>query len=130
MRKRHGNFLLGIIMILVLGGSLLMNSCTDNIRAKKFGGEMTINLEPGQKLINVTWKDSDLWVLTRKMTSTETPEVFTFVENSTWGMLEGTITLIESSVNSPTSELTGTPIELPYSFTIRPKREIAQVYRE
>ena len=47
--------------------SLAFSGCTENIRAKQFGGSQTINLPASQKLLNVTWKDGDLWVLFRPM---------------------------------------------------------------
>ena len=105
MKKRTGIFLSWLVLIIIIGGAIFLNSCTDNIRAKNWGGEITITLEPGQKVVNATWKDSDLWILTRPMRSEEIPEVFYFIENSTWGVFEGKITFIESSGKSPMAEL-------------------------
>lgn len=62
---------------------------------KNFGGEMTIELEPGQKLEEITWKDEDLWILSRPMREDEQPETHTFYEKSEWGLLEGTVTVVE-----------------------------------
>ena len=54
-----------IQLILILVTCLTLSSgCTENIRAKKFGGVMTIETKPGQKVVNATFKDSDLWILT------------------------------------------------------------------
>jgi len=82
-----------LFLIILLAISTL--SCTDNIRAKSFGGKMTINLESNQKLVNATWKDSDLWILTRPKRPNETPEIYTFIENSTFGVMQGEIIFIE-----------------------------------
>lgn len=68
-------------------------SCTSNEMARKYGGETTINLEQGQRLVNVTWKENDLWVLTRK--DTTWPKTYTFSEKSSYGILEGEITIVE-----------------------------------
>lgn len=45
---------------------------------KNFGGSMTLELEPNQKLEMITWKDDSLWYLTRPMTESDTPETHTF----------------------------------------------------
>ena len=65
-------------------------SCTQNQRVKKFGGTMEINLE-NEKLINVTWKDDHLWVLTKEMKATDILETYKFSEKSSFGILQGTI---------------------------------------
>ena len=74
---------------LLLGAILLFStlSCTDNQRARTFGGEETIELPKNRVLLNATWKQADLWLLTK---DTLTNEVF-FNEKSNWGVLEGTI---------------------------------------
>ena len=74
---------------LLLGAILLFSvlSCTDNQRARTFGGEETIELPKNRVLLNATWKQADLWLLTK---DTLTDEVF-FNEKSNWGVLEGTI---------------------------------------
>ena len=64
---------------------------------KNFGGSMTIELPKGQKLEEITWKDdSDLWYLTRPMRKDEVAETHTFQESSEFGVLEGTVTIIET----------------------------------
>ena len=74
---------------LLLGAILLFSvlSCTDNQRARTVGGEETIELPKNRVLLNATWKQADLWLLTK---DTLTNEVF-FNEKSNWGVLEGTI---------------------------------------
>lgn len=62
---------------------------------KDFGGEITIELNPGQKLEEITWKDSNLWILTRPFREGEKPETHTFYEDSEWGVFEGTVTVVE-----------------------------------
>jgi len=59
------------------------------------GGNMTINLKPGEKLVNATWKDTSLWILTRKMRPDDVEETYKFKEDSTFGVLEGTVTIYE-----------------------------------
>ena len=100
-------FMGGAVMFLItFGVMMLFNSYTENTRAKAWGGSMTINLEQNQKLVNVTWKDADLWILTRPMRAGEQNETYYFIEKSTFGVLEGRITFIESGGIDPTSYLT------------------------
>ena len=99
-------FMGGAVMFLItFGVMMLFNSCTENTRAKAWGGSMTINLEQNQKLVNVTWKDADMWILTRPMRAGETNETYYFKEKSTFGVMEGQITIIESGGAKPTSYL-------------------------
>lgn len=70
-------------------------SC-DQYTARNFGGETTIKLEPGEKLIEATWKDNDLWYLVEPMDSDYVPKIKTFKESSTMGIMEGEVTFIES----------------------------------
>ncbi len=70
-------------------------SCTEQQRAKEYGGESIVNLPKGEKLMIVTWKGSDLWYLHRPMKEGDTAETYYFQESSTWGILEGKITINE-----------------------------------
>lgn len=74
----------------------LSTSCTENARVKAFGGEGTINLPQGRKLVNVTWKETEIWYLTRPMRNDEVAETYQFQEESSWGMVEGTYNLVET----------------------------------
>ena len=74
---------------------LLLASCTENQRAKSFGGTSTMNLPKGEKLVNVTWKGDEIWYLTRPMKSDESPETYTYREESSLGVIEGTVILKE-----------------------------------
>lgn len=80
-----------ILVVLVV----LVASCTENQQARQFGGTSTIALPAGQKLVNATWKDHDLWYLTRPMEEGETPTTWKFQEDSSFGMMEGTIIFVE-----------------------------------
>jgi hypothetical protein len=82
-------------LILLFVMTLLLFSCTENARVRVFGGEGTLNVPQGQKVVNVTWKETDLWILTRPMTAKDSAETYTFSESSSWGLLEGTLTLVE-----------------------------------
>lgn len=85
-----------IVLIAAVFGSLVLSGCTDNMRAKNFGGTIRIHLPPNTKLVNSTWKEDDLWYLERPMRVEETPEVYTMHENSSFGMMQGTVIFYES----------------------------------
>ena len=59
------------------------------------GGKATVRLPKGQKLVEATWKEVDLWYLTRDRREGEPIETFTFQESSSFGVIEGTVTFIE-----------------------------------
>ena len=82
-------------VFLVIGVIAMLGSCTENNRVKNWGGDGTLTLPRGQKLINVTWKESQIWYLTRPMTPQDSCQVYTFHESSSWGVMEGTYTIIE-----------------------------------
>jgi hypothetical protein len=74
-----------IIIIVLL--TLTISSCTKNKRARSFGGTEEISLKSHEKLINVTWKESNMWVLTKDTTT----NISYFRENSSFGIWEGEI---------------------------------------
>ena len=81
--------LLFCTMVIVFAG------CSQQSMVKECGSSMTIELEPGQKLEEITWKENELWYLTRPFTEDDIPEIHTFQEQSEFGVFEGTITIIE-----------------------------------
>ena len=86
------------LLSIALAAGLLSTlfSCTENERAKVYGGSMTVYLPKGEKLLMVTWKETDLFYLTEPMDSNYVPKTKTFREKSKYGMLESTIAFIES----------------------------------
>jgi hypothetical protein len=83
-------------LLIIAGLAIALISCTENSRVKSWGGEGTINLPKGRKLVNVTWKETQVWYLTRPMTIKDTAEIYQFQEESSWGMVEGTYNIIET----------------------------------
>jgi hypothetical protein len=76
--------------------SCSLSACTDNQNAKNYGGTAEITLPAGEKLITATWKDTDLWYLTRPMLATDSAITYTFKEKSSFGMMEGTYIIHEA----------------------------------
>lgn len=78
-----------------LFAALALVSCR-NMTSRTFGGSQEIALKKGQRLIEITWKGTDLWILTEPMDSAYIPKVKTFYERSDFGVMEGSITIYES----------------------------------
>lgn len=86
-----------IVILMMICTVLMLNGCTEQSFTRDMGGSMTVELEPGQKLELVTWKDdASLWYLTRPMRDDEEPETHTYQQQSEFGVFEGTVTIIES----------------------------------
>ena len=86
-----------IIVLITCISTLLMAGCNEQTMTRSYGGSMTINLEPNEKLEEITWKDeSALWYLTRPMRDDEEPETHTFKQSSAYGIFKGTVTIIET----------------------------------
>ncbi len=83
-------------LILIIVALICMCGCTEQVRTRQFGGEMTINLPAGQELMMVTWKESELFYLTRPMSDDYIPVKKTFQESSSWGIMESTVYFIET----------------------------------
>ena len=82
---------LGIVMAL----GISLTGCEQKM-TKSFGGNMTIELEPGEKLETIDWEDDSLWYLTRPMKEEEEPQTYKLEQSSEFGVFEGTVTIIES----------------------------------
>lgn len=83
-----------VILGILVG--VIATSCTQNERVKSWGGQGTINLPKGRKLVNITWKKDQIWYLTREMNSNDVAETYQFQEESSWGVVEGTFNIVET----------------------------------
>lgn len=75
--------------------SLVVCGCTENQRARKFGGTATQDLPPNTKLVTATWKQDNLWLLTRPMGKDEIADTYQFKESSSFGLVEGVVIIRE-----------------------------------
>ncbi len=75
--------------------SFLLVGCTNNQMAKNYGGTTEETLDPGKKLVNVTWKEDDMWFLVRDRKPGESVDNYQFTEKSSFGMLNGTVNIHE-----------------------------------
>jgi len=76
-------------LIFIAIATLSLASCTDNQRAKHWGGTEEIQLKPNEVVLNVTWKESEMWICTKDTVT----GVTYFREKSNWGVMEGTVIL-------------------------------------
>jgi hypothetical protein len=69
--------------------TVLFSSCTDNQRARNFGGTETIKLEPREQFINITWKQDNLWVIVQDTIS----GTIYAKEKSSFGIMQGKVVI-------------------------------------
>lgn len=73
-----------IIFLIIL---LTTVGCTDNSKARGWGGTEEITLNPHERLLTMTWKESSLWLLTVDTIS----GINYFREKSPYGVMEGQV---------------------------------------
>lgn len=78
-----------ILLIFVCSG------CTENARARAFGGTITITLPKGKEFVNATWKNCNVWYVVKDRPSGKEPQVYEFIEKSNQGILEGKVVFVE-----------------------------------
>ncbi len=83
--------MIGALLILGLG-----QGCTENERVRASGGTMVVELPCDTKLVNASWKDMEFWYLIKPFTALDVPEKYTYISKSPYGILEGTVNIIES----------------------------------
>lgn len=90
-----------IVVTVILFGfvCIICSSCSAQSRAKNFGGTINIDLEPNDKLLEITWKDDSLWILTKQMQENDIAEEYKFQEKDSLGLLEGTVTIKETKLS-------------------------------
>ena len=81
--------------ILICLAAIAAVSC-ENYTTRKWGGTMTINVEPGYKVTNATFKVDEVWYFVEPMDSEYVPKRKKFVEKSMYGTFEGTIIFNET----------------------------------
>ena len=87
--------IIGIILVISLC-AVIFAACTSNESVRDYGGEMTITLPVNTKLTDVEWDEDDLWYMTRPMREDEIAETHIFQEGSSFGVMEGQITFVET----------------------------------
>jgi hypothetical protein len=84
--------------IIALMLTLLTAGCTDKVMSRTYGGESEVKIDPCWHVINVTWKEADLWILTEPADPvTFTPRSLVFFEDSSFGIMEGRVIVREQA---------------------------------
>ena len=81
-------------ILFILFTILCLISC-DQIITRTMGGTTKIELEPGEKLLECTWKGNEIWYLVEPMDSDYIPKTKIFKESSKAGILEGKVIFYE-----------------------------------
>lgn len=76
-----------VLLVLIL--SVFLTSCTQNSRAKSYGGTAEIEAPCGMMVGNITWKGNQLWYSYTPMPEGYEPVTHTFKEVSSLGVIEG-----------------------------------------
>lgn len=84
-------FILSIIFV-----TICIAGCTEQGRAKSLGGTYVENLPKGRKFILATWKDSNLWIITKPMKADDVAETYEMTESSAFGVFQGKVIIKES----------------------------------
>lgn len=84
-----------LFVFISLIGLLSLTSCEQYV-ARKFGGNVNINVEKGYKVTSATWKGTDLFYFIEPMEEDYQPKVKKFIESSNVGVLESKVIFIES----------------------------------
>lgn len=101
VERKTLNKIAGIICAIFITITLIsvVLMLSPNVLTKHYGGEYTIDLPQGRKLVpyTVQWeqKSSNIWYLTEPMNETDEPKEYQFHESSNLGILQGTITFKE-----------------------------------
>mgnify|MGYP001043924666 CR=1 FL=1 len=85
MKKKRLYFSLFVAIAFMLS----LGSCTDNQRARSWGGTEHVTVKKNEVVMNVTWKGDQLWICTKDTTT----GVVYFREKSSWGVVQGEIIL-------------------------------------
>lgn len=84
-----------LFIFILLIELLSLTSCEQYV-ARKFGGNVNINVEKGYKVTSATWKETDLFYFIEPMEEDYQPKVKKFMESSNVGVFESKVIFIES----------------------------------
>ena len=84
-----------IYLLLSLLTILSFSSCTEQERARNFGGKIEIEVPAGYKVTSATWKEAELFYFMEPMEEGYVPTEKKFIESSCYGFWESEVTFKE-----------------------------------
>lgn len=81
--------------LLIILSLLFISSCTENQMTRRYGGTEHITLE-NKELVNLSWKQDQLWILTKPMSEDHKPITYSLKEKSSFGFVEGEVIIKET----------------------------------
>ena len=84
-----------IYLLLSLLTILSFTSCTEQERARNFGGKIEIEVPAGYKVTSATWKEAELFYFMEPMEEGYVPTEKKFIESSCYGFWESEVTFKE-----------------------------------
>ena len=85
-----------LIACIILATLVFLSSCTEQGKARAWGGSFEVRLPAGNKLVTATWKQTDLFYLYQPMDSNDVPKTSIFQESSNFGVYESKVIFIET----------------------------------
>ncbi len=84
------------LFLLAVASTMCFTSCTENQRARTFGGTTAINVEKGKKVTMATWKEDNLFYMIEDMEEGYIPHDKILIESSSFGVLESKVIFKET----------------------------------
>jgi hypothetical protein len=84
-----------LLVLVALGLVLALTRC--QFWAKALGGTINVHLPADKKLVNASWKDSNLWILVRDAEPGDEPKAYEYKEYSNMGVLQGVVVIQETA---------------------------------
>jgi hypothetical protein len=84
-----------IYLLLSILTILSFSSCTEQERARNFGGKIEIEVPAGYKVTSATWKEAELFYFLEPMEEGYVSTEKKFVESSCYGFWESEVTFKE-----------------------------------
>ena len=81
-----------LIALIVAAG---LAGCTANQMAREFGGTMTVRIPADQQFVDVPWKETTLWYITKPRELNHAATRYAFKADSAFGIFEGTVNFVE-----------------------------------
>ena len=88
-KMKNRNLKVSTMVVLFMAIVIGSTSCTENERARNFGGTETIKLLPNEEFVNITWKQDNLWVIVKDKATGK----YYAREKSSFGVLQGKVVI-------------------------------------